>query len=141
MPEIEECRKCADCCGACIFLEIDRKSKLFDCLIYKNKWRRPVLSSLLLDIHFGKYEDENPYQNGFFNKIESMITRKYLSGYSSDKVCDGFICFHLTRNKKTPCKTNDLNYWNYSVKSRIRRIKKARKLIPDFDVLVEILNN
>jgi len=44
---------CADCCINCIFLDIEKTSenrKKYRCLIYNNKYRRPIMSATLIEI-------------------------------------------------------------------------------------------
>ena len=128
MPEIDKCRTCAHCCEVCIFLEYDKKIKLFGCLIYNNKNRVPIRSERLEFIRDSTYDTT---YNLFlvFDSITKMVEG---NGYPT---CHNYQCTPI-RSKKRIANNN------YSrTLSNIKKSKKLRKtIIPNFNDLVEILN-
>lgn len=140
MPEIEECRYCADCCTGCIFLEYDESIKSFSCLIYDNKDRVPI------------YYSDSKY---FLGDIESLIGNSNLIGCFRRGVCYFHRCSELVSHKELRFDVRDKTYYRYyqigyekkeDIKYfntrmlAITKIRETRKLIPNFNTLVEILN-
>jgi hypothetical protein len=121
MPELPECRKCAACCGECIFLSYAPATELFSCLIYKNKHRTKV--NLEDEDWFVKTPEEH-----LFDQLEEIVSGSYC------KVCHNFYCH------------NDFerNYYHQFIEDQkekaLRTQAKVRERIPDFDTLIEILN-
>lgn len=127
MPEIAECRYCARCCGECIFLQYSPKEYIFNCLIYRNKWRKYIPSYLILNGHISQ----------FFKEIVNIVEKR--ENVFISKECHNFIC--ETYSSFSKVEKNMRDSWYYQAKIRqIKDIPKARKLIPNFDILVEILN-
>lgn len=143
MPEIEDCRKCAVCCHDCLFLHLDKKKKLYSCLIYRNKDRFPISSPFLHSIYHPDEERIEERYYDFFNLIESIAIGKSTEDYSIYKigVCDRWICYPLTEHKRvrediSKLEKASLNNRYLNEDSR----EEERESIPNFDVLVEILN-
>jgi len=133
MPEINKCRNCALCCKYCVFLDYDKKTKKFGCLIYNNKYRMPV-------------SDHTIDNDKFLKIIEQIIIEERNDGV---KVCHNFICFELKEEKRTKKESLSINssrrYLTLLNEDLINTIQENKRLIrryiPNFDTLVEILNS
>jgi len=134
MPEVEECRYCADCCHACIFLDYDVKDKRFGCLIYKNKYRYPISSSDIIRAFKGKMPSYHIsyWTNSIVERICMIVDRE-------DDLCSGHICWFLKDKNKMLIDIRERGI-SESDRHRISSIREARKLIPNFNDLVVILN-
>jgi len=134
MPEINKCRDCALCCKYCVFLDYDKKTKKFGCLIYNNKYRMPVL-------------DHTIENDKFLEIIEQIIIEERKEGV---KVCHDFMCYELKEEKRTKKEsliidsstTRFMTILNEDFITSVEENKKLiRRYIPNFDTLVEILNS
>jgi len=141
MPEISRCRKCANCCHYCIFLDFNEITQLFSCLIYKNKFRTIVR---LVDYRDRIGNDIIPlsYLTHTFKGIEipnDMILENlfymiYDEGLKNpEMVCDKWTCGSLIHTRKSKIDEE-------LVKITKRIMKQREEVIPDFKGLVEILN-
>jgi len=135
LVEMEECRRCAICCQSCIFLDYDDDTQLFTCLIYNNKNRTIVR---LLDYKERLNNEIYPFPDDILNGItipsDRILREIFLMIYDESikdqrKVCDTWRC--LTHFKNL----------NYRIITETKLVMKQRyDVIPDFDILVEILN-
>lgn len=133
MPEINKCRDCALCCKYCIFLDYDKKTKKYGCLIYNNKYRMPV-------------SDHTVDNDKFLEIIEQIIIEEQKD---RNKVCHNFICSELKEEKRTKKESLSVNssrryltLLNEDLINTIQENKRLiRKYIPNFEDLVEILNS
>jgi len=133
MPEVNKCRDCALCCKYCIFLDYEKKTKKYGCLIYNNKYRMPV-------------SDHTIDNDKFLKIIEQIIIEERKDG---EKVCHDYICPELKEEKRTKKESLSINssrryliLLNEDLINTIQENKKLiRKYIPNFEDLVEILNS
>lgn len=129
MVEIEECRYCSGCCGACIFLEIDFENLITGCLIYKNKYRRPIPCGSV-EVWFTHYDSQ--YWS-LENKLKSICEE-------SKDICDTHICTSLIEDNQILADIRDDSLYRSRLTVWKKAIDEARKLIPRFEDLVQILN-
>lgn len=137
--EIDACRKCASCCATCIFLNYEEKTDLFKCLIYRNKFRTIVrfhhYDKAYIPLESTEIEE---IFNGVKVKVPTDIILRELFHIIFDehqkesrKVCDIWNCYGKPNKSKR----------RYGlVKNAKRVMEKRADVIPEFDVLVEILN-
>lgn len=111
--EKSDCRKCGDCCVGCIFLEFDEVQELYSCLIYENKNRLPLA-------YYKVNEDDDSL--GMMEIIENIIG-------GESELCHKYHCIRMIGKVSESRKS--LSY----VKAM-----EARESIPNFQVLVDILN-
>lgn len=132
MSEVEECRYCAKCCRDCIFLDYDKKKKLFSCLIYKNKYRTPI--------HFRDWFSIEDFKEYFINTIESIINAENFRK-KARQICHYYVCSSLKENNKLENDIRKKKRLSWIQYKYLKKIKYARSFIPNFKDLVEILNS
>jgi len=138
LVEISKCRRCAWCCCNCVFLDYDRITNLFNCLIYHNKNRTIVrlldYKDRIKNVPLPKLEyDLGDGYKLFNDKIIQEILNT-VNDENRDKpkqVCHNFTCgcIRLSRLDKRRL-----------IKSTEKIMKNREKVIPNFNTLVEILN-
>jgi len=127
LVEISKCRKCASCCRFCIFLDLNKDTRLFSCLIYNNKHRIPIIYD---DIkRFINYPEKDEYSE-FLERLVRIINEPNV-------LCDRFKCHDFTSKFKKSKLSERISFY---LKYERKDILQARKLIPNFNTLVEILN-
>lgn len=137
MTEAEDCRYCGDCCTDCIFLEIDKKNKMSSCLIYENEYRVLLPSRLVLQV----FIDDGFIYDDYHRKRLENILKDIAEGSNKAGLekCDGYVCDEMKHGKlKLNIKKDEQHYKH--VLHRKELIERARKLIPKFPDLVEILS-
>jgi len=127
MVEIAKCRKCGSCCAWCIFLDFSEEDRLFSCIIYKNKHRTPITHRHVM--LFFEQLDNNEHSE-FIRKLIAITNEEYLT-------CDSYKCYTFSSKFKKDVLYDRINDF---LKTEKKEIEEARKLIPNFYDLVEILN-
>jgi hypothetical protein len=140
MVEIEECKHCGNCCyyrldnDGCLFLDFDQKNSQFSCLIYKNRARSRIdISSIegLLDQNPENYEKS-------LEKLYRGLRWSIINDYKG--CCYTYDCPNqiLHGTKSFDIRTSEEH--RLSAISFQKKAEEFRKIIPDFAVLVEMLN-
>jgi hypothetical protein len=140
---MEDCIYCGVCCTDCIFLDFDIDKRIFKCLIYENKQREPISAETVIKGFRDSYYI-------FLEQISNIVER------DGPGPCDLYNCRSILkfRKRKLPIdmrELEDLNIVWYKVynigqneektlKQTLENINKARRLIPNFEDLVEVLN-
>ena len=139
MPEVPECRKCAGCCIGCLFLDYDKDTALFSCMIYLNKMRRPLrVYEFMPEGYKVDYDNGIPMRHWF--GVEGIISdmMKEPTKYHEYDVCHGYICtvdIELHPKLKKQLKDTVGRY-----NKILKHVEVCRKSLGNFDTLVEILN-